>query len=332
MKKKKKIVNEQKEQKILIGYLTDKRRLYSFEQFVNFLNKIKFKQKIKLLILLNIYSKKDETKKFLDNIINKKLVNVDYEIISFENKNNYIEKIKYLINYGKNNNFKYCLKYDNDLIINNYTLDYLIENASILENPDNLFISPILSSGIPTVDLFIDCFFDEKEKDNIKNIFKNTVMPNNLWGCDYSKLNKHTVEATEWDINKYLDTLDSLKCHFKGIHPIRINKEAISYMNSIILKYKHKIYEKQDYKMKITNTFPYFCNSIFLIKTKIYDKIVTDETLFVDAFDEVPVNKYCKLNKLNSIFIMNSFSIHPIYNSIKNYSNLEEILFKNIFK
>jgi hypothetical protein len=218
-------------EKILIGYLTDMRRLYSFEPFIQFLNKIKFKRKIKLLILLNIYSKNDETKKFLINIINKKLVDIEYDIIQFENKNNYINKIKYLINYGKTNNFTYCLKYDNDIIMNNYTLDYLISNVNILEKSDNLYLSPILSSGIPTVDLFIDCFFNETEKKTINNIFKNTKMPDKLWGFDYSKLNNHTLNADEWKINEYLDTLDSLPCHYKGIHPIRINKEAIQYMN-----------------------------------------------------------------------------------------------------
>ena len=53
--------------------------------------------------------------------------------------------------------------------------------------------------------------------------------------------------------------------------------------------------------------------------------------IYVDEFDEVPVNKYCKMKDLNGIFIENTFSIHPIYNSIPNHRKYEQELFKNIF-
>jgi hypothetical protein len=56
-----------------------------------------------------------------------------------------------------------------------------------------------------------------------------------------------------------------------------------------------------------------------------------DKSLYVDQFDEVPVNKYCKLNNLNSVFVMNSFTIHPIYNSIPKCNVIEEKFFKDFF-
>ena len=193
-------------------------------------------------------------------------------------------------------------------------------------------MTPVISSGIPSVDIFINDFFTDDEKNTINNLFKNTVMPSQLWGVDYSKLNENTINSKEWNVSDYWKNVNTLSTYYKGLHPIRINETAICYLNSVILKYKNKIYEKQDYKLKITNEYPYFCNSIFAIKVSDYEKCVNNPALFVDPFDEVPLNKYMKLNNMNGIFITNSFSIHPCYNTLPNYKIIEDSFFSKIFE
>jgi hypothetical protein len=311
---------------ICIGYLTDDRRTYTFEKFIYFLNKVEQKKKIHLLLLINNISND-----FFENIIKTNLRDINYTILSFPNENNYINKIKTFINFTKINNIKYCMKFDNDLIVNNYTIDFMIENARLLENKDNLFITPTLSSGIPTTDYFIEDFFNADEKKNIHNLFLKTAMPNNLWGFNYEPLNDYTVKSTKWHADKFINKLNELNYFYKGIHPIRINKEAIEYMNSVLLKYKNKIHEKQDYKIQINKNFSYLCNSLFLIDVNNYEKLVNNPTLYVDPFDEVPVNKYRQLHNLNGIFIRNSFSIHPIYNTIPNHQIHEKQFYASFF-
>ncbi len=310
---------------ICIGYLADDRRTYTFDKFIHFLNKVINKEKIHLLILIN-----NINKDFFENIIKANLTNVNYTILSFHNDNNYINKIKTFIDFTQKNNMKYCMKFDNDLIINNHVIDFMIENVTLLENKENLYITPSLSSGIPTTDYFIEDFFNDEEKKNIHNIFLKTTMPNNLWGFNYEPLNEYTIKSTHWEADKFIHKLNELNYHYKGIHPIRINKEAIEYMNTVILKYKNKIYDKQDYKIQITDSFSYLCNSIFIIDVDNYEKLVTNPALYVDPFDEVPVNKFCQMHNLNGIIIRNSFSIHPIYNTIPNH-NIHEKQFYDYF-
>jgi hypothetical protein len=60
----------------------------------------------------------------------------------------------------------------------------------------------------------------------------------------------------------------------------------------------------------------YLCNSFFCINYKNYKKIINDDTLFVDLFDEVPINGYAQKNQLNFCFLKNSLGIHIIYNSV----------------
>ncbi len=311
---------------ICIGYLTDNRRTYTFDKFIRFLNKIERKEKIHLLILINNISPE-----FFDNIIKTDLTGVTYTILSFQNENNYMNKIKTFIDFTKKSNMKYCMKFDNDLIINNHIIDFMIENVDMLENKENLFITPVISSGIPTTDYFIEDLFNEEERKNIQSLFLKTPMPNSLWGFNYEPLNAYTLKSTVWEPAKFIDKLNELNYHYKGIHPIRINKEAIEYMNTVILKYKNKINEKQDYKIQINKEFAYLCNSIFLIKADNYEKLVHNPALYVDPFDEVPVNKFRQMHNLNGVFIRNSFSIHPIYNTIPNHQIYEKQFYDAFF-
>ena len=244
--------------------------------------------------------------------------------MEFTNNNNYIHKINAFIQFTKNNNMKYCMKFDNDLIVNNHVLDYMINNVELLKNSDNLYITPTLSSGIPTTDMFIDDFFNESEKEHIQSLFLKTTMPKQLWGFDYSYLNQHTIYANNWNIDNFINNLNNVDCYYKGIHPIRIDKNSIEYMNRILMENKDKIFDKQDYKIQTIDNPNYLCNSIFLIDVNHYENLVHNSTLYVDPFDEVPVNKYCKLNKMKGLIIRNSFSVHPIYNTIPGFSDIEK--------
>ena len=318
---------------ICIGYLSNNvpkcKRLYTFRPFIDFLNKTKNVSNFFLLLLINPAKNNDEN--YMIDVLKKYGKNVNYESIKFDNNNNYILKIKYLINYSLKNNFDYCLKLDNDIIINNYILDYMYNNLYVLDNDKNLFISPSLSSGIPTCEYFINKFMNKHDKRKIHNIFLKTKFPENLWGYNYNFLNKYTLKSDKWDFKRFSKSLNNCNYHYKGLHPIRLSEEAHEFLNNFIVKNKHKIYSKQDYKMVITNDFSYLCNSIFIIKAKNYKKITDIKELYVDIFDEVPINKFIKKHNLNVAFVDNSFTIHPYYNSVSNHLKREENLFKRIF-
>jgi len=66
-----------------------------------------------------------------------------------------------------------------------------------------------------------------------------------------------------------------------------------------------------------------------MIKTNTWKKIVYDQSLFVDRFDEVPLNRYRLNNNLNMIFIENAYGVHPSYNWIgmEKYRELSDKFF-----
>jgi hypothetical protein len=311
---------------LAIGYLSSDARKYTLNTICEFLKSMKEENKNKIILLILIDENSDS--QFFEKNIS--TVGIKYVIHKASNHNNYLNKIGFFIKYSKQNNIKYCMKLDNDIIINNYTLDFIVENLDILNDDKNLLLSPILSSGIPTCDMFIDNFFNQTEKQEIQKIFLNTSF-GRLWGFDYSFLNEFTTRAKNWSDVGFYEAIKNKNYYYSGIHPIRTSLPAIQYLNNWILKNKNKLFEKTELLLYVDNSSPYFCNSVFVIRTDVWEKILFDQKLYVDPFDEVPLNKYCNREKLNKIFIKNSFTLHPIYNTIPNHYFYEKQLFDQLF-
>jgi hypothetical protein len=312
---------------LLIGYLTCMQRASFFQQFINFMNKLENKSKDKILIY--ILTDENSFNFFWLESLKFDNIRVEFAVCKFvEGYCNYMDKISMFIGYAKNNNFEHLMKLDNDIIINNYVLDYMIENIWLLNDEKNLLITPVLSSGIPTVEMFIKDFFNEKEKKIIYEKFRKTQF-GHIWGFNYTNLGQSKLLS--WDGDKFFSDVKNTGYHYMGIHPIRINPLCILELNNIILSKKDELFKKQDYWIQVDKTLPYLCNSVFIMKTETYNKIIFDRSLYVDPFDEVPVNKYCAKYNLNKIFIRNSFTLHPVYNTLPNHLIYENDFLIKIF-
>lgn len=315
--------------KLLIFYLTDDRRHFTFPHFIKMLDKSKSKGLWKLIILTHS-NDLDFYRNEVNNCdgINFDAVNVHYDDV------NYLRKVNYAINYAETNNFPYVMKCDNDIFINAETLDYMIDNLHSLENSNHLTIGPVLTSGIPGVEYFKEQFLDNDAQRHIEGLFLKTTFQDNYCCGNYAYLNKHTTQSTEWKKEEFFENVRLMNHHYKGIHPIRVNEESLQFLNNYIIKNKTRLLENNNSKLEIiyNDNSPYLCNSIFCIKTDTYKKVVTGEDLYVDQFEEVPLNKYSWNNKMNHLFIKNGFAIHMYYNWKANHIEYERQFCKEFFE
>jgi hypothetical protein len=239
-----------------------------------------------------------------------KLDGISYSVREFQYGLNYMDKI----NFSIAQDAEYSVKLDEDCFINNHVWDYLIENIFWLDDPKYLVLSPLLSNGIPTCDLFIQEFFDKEDADKLFKIFSNSRMPH-IWNVDYSRLNDSI--KTPWNPDAFYKAVSEFPHFYKGIHPVRLSYEAQKLLLDLFLqdKYIDKFLQKSDYSL-LYNKRPYLCNSFFAIKTETWRKIVEDKSLFRDDFDEVPLNLYRENNDLSWLFINKGFGIHTMYNTV----------------
>lgn len=292
---------------ISINYFSNN-RLNFFDLTFHFFNKIKNENKEKIKI--NILSNSSNYDFFNEKIRGYEL---PINVIKFNDGFNYTDKL----NFSISQDTEYSIKLDEDCFINNHVWDYMIENCSVLDNPENLLVTPLLSTTIPSCDLFIDNFLNEEESKIIKDCFLKQQMPVGLFDVDYSPLNETTINAEYWDYKKYYEILNNIPTDTKGMHPMRISYNAQTKINEFILNSYSKIINKNNYSFVEIDT-PYFTNNLFLIKTKLWKDIINSNG---QTYDEIPISNYHRKNGTKILFVNNGFGIHTMYNTIYGNQN-----------
>lgn len=294
-------------------YLAHRRMEYSNLLFLN-LSKCKFKDFHITICSMNCA--KDRAEAVVKNAI--ETYNLDASLfITYETLNNYLDKINYCIN----QDYEYSIKLDEDIFMGPHAWDYLFNNMSLLNNEDNLIISPALSSGIPTIDLFIKYNLNEHQKNELHNEFSKAII-SNAWGIDYSFLNE--ALRPKYNEELFYNLVKNFNHYYKGIHPVRVNLNIQNKLNELIKNNINMFFQDRNFIIEELNR-PYICNSIFAIKTNIWKNIINNKSLFVDNFDEVALNKYKEINNKKILFIANTFAIHTMYNTLWEYSDIDYI-------
>lgn len=293
---------------ISLNYLSNS-RLEFFDLIFYFINKIKPENKEKIKI--NILAPQSKIDFFINKISSYPTLAIN--IIPFPDGMYYIQKLNYAMSQPE----EYSIKLDEDCIVNNYIWDYMIENVNILDNDENLLLSPLLSTAFPASDLFIEGFLNENQQNIINNYLKNREMPNGLFGVDYSPLNKCTIHADKWDYKAYLKALGELPTERKGLHPMRISYEAQTTINKFILENYEGIINKNEYGI-IEIDSPYFTNNLFMMKTKLWKHIFETGG---GEYDEIGISNYKRANNKKFLFIKNGFGIHTTFNTIYGNQN-----------
>lgn len=222
---------------------------------------------------------------------------------------NYMNKIKQACALP----YKYTIKMDEDIFMGPQAWDYFFENLHLLDDEQNILLTPALSSGIPTCDDFIKHNLSITEQKEAFKIFGQTNIPN-CWGADYSILRK-CLKDNGYITDDYYNNVRNVQHFYKGIHPVRVGLDAINFINKKIEDNIDKFLEPRNYYVN-NMTRPYFCNSFFAIRTDLWKKIIYDKSLFRDGFDEVAINNYRNKTGKNFLCIPNAFSIHTMYNTL----------------
>lgn len=187
--------------------------------------------------------------------------------------------------------------------------------------------APLITSGIPSVELFLDNFVDLETAAFFREEFSKTHIPN-MWGANYEHL-KYDKE----DYCSFFALADQTQHYYKGIHPLRVNSNLQRLLMNYILcnpSWKNPNIEHNLMSMGA----PYFCNSVYMMPTAEYknviDGILKGEFTF-DTFDEVGLNQYIKKHNKQFVFNFNAVAVHPSYNTIgRDYVTISEDFFENI--
>jgi hypothetical protein len=316
--------------KLQINLFSCSSRAYRFPftlKMVNEISNIKNLDKIKVCI----HGEKDiiETWKAF---FQKNGHNFELELIEYRNLN-YLNRVYR----AQETDFKYSCKLDDDVLISRHVLDYMIDNLSAI-NPKNPIIAPILSNGMPSVELFIQEFLNEEDLKIAHQLLLNGSVQENLWGLDYSEINTKIRSMREWNGREYWDFVANCNTgwetrpvpwyHFmvRGVHPARFSFEYNMFIASKIVQYKDKFFNKNEYSFETYDT-SYFTNNMFIAETKFWKDTVG---MFYDEWDEGQLTLKMKIDKSSVLYVKNGFGVHMAYGMTHGQKIIEENYINNL--
>lgn len=238
-------------------------------------------------------------------------ISASIEVACHTNIRNYIQKAEYATKMP----YEYSIKLDEDIFLSHHVFDFMFtKGCELLEDPQNLFCTPALSNGIPSVQNFMDTYLTDDEKMKLVDVFSKSKIPKGLWGVNWDR--EQLVLSGGYNHDTWFDTVARNPHYYKGLHPIRYDWDSQLLMNEYVKKYIGKFNDPVEFTVQEINR-PYFCNSVFLIKTSEWNRIVNNQSLFVDDFEEVPLNRHWKNTGKKGLCITNAFGIHTMYNTLE---------------
>jgi hypothetical protein len=234
---------------------------------------------------------------------------------------------------------EYTCKWDDDVFINRYVWDFLIENVHMLEDPTVSVLAPTLSNGMPSVELFIKDFLTEEETSIAhKILLKDNINPS-MFGCNYESVYNAVKNATEWDGEAYWKMMDEINptkdrtglpwfyTIVKGVHPARFSYDYNMFLANHAIANVDTILKKGDHYFDRYIT-PYFCNNLFISTTEFY---VSSQELFFDHWDEGQMTMLANRRDQRPMYVRNCYGIQMAYGCTDRQREIEEYYLTNLF-
>lgn len=240
---------------------------------------------------------------------------------------NYMSKVRL----GLDQDHEFLIKMDEDTVLTSDGWDRLFALTESMQDND-LFCTGAISSGIPTCDLYIKNFLPKYKTilDNMFSLTRYDFIPALLHPpFGYGEL--HPAPSEEWNSDKFYEKVSALETYYKGIHPVRANFLASKFINDKILEDLPSTMKPIDSEIiRDSSKYPYFCNNIFGIRSKDWRELVDRHDLYVDAYDEVVLNKFKKEKNKNMVIDTGIPIIHTLYNWLIEDPNYEPKLIDEI--
>lgn len=232
----------------------------------------------------------------------------------------------------------YICKWDDDVFINRYVWNYMIENVNQLNDSNISVIAPTLSNGMSSVELFIKDFLSADETKHVHDIFLRDNIDPNIFGCNYYKIYEYISNLQKWNGDAYWKLMDEhdptldrqVPWYYKivkGVHPARFSYEYNMYVANHAIQNKDNILKKQDYYLDQYIT-PYFCNNLFITTRDFY---LEAQKLFFDHWDEGQLTMYAMQQGKAPAYVRNCYGIHMAYGCTNNQKEIENYYLDNLF-
>lgn len=279
--------------------------------------------------------------------------------VSALHQNNYIHKMMTALQLAEQNRYEFMLSMDDDIFMPPAVLEYMLRHTHVLgstpiasdstnQQSGCYYLTPTLSSGIPTVGMWAQSFLTMEQRKQIEKCYAA-----NIFG-QYAHNTYHTLNPVPnpWNEWKFYESVKNrVRTHkMKGIHPVRVNNTCMDQLHSMVLANLGNYWMKSvDFSSNETSTdqgkfsakmtikvlgydkIPYLCNSVYAIRTEVYRRMMNREEL-AHRYDELPANLDAQERGMQHCIVDGAFVIHPGYNTNPRCLRMETEVFHEIMQ
>lgn len=311
---------------ISINYLAHLSHRKIFFKYISYyLYKIKKENKKNISFIIH-YTNNES---YWNNEVEKLLVEgIDAVAIQYMIGLNYMSKVRAAIQ----SPLEFSISVDEDTLLSNHAWDSLIESTYLLNNPNILLVTPLMSIEVGSVDLFIEKLCGKQLELEKLYLEVDFTKIGNLWGVDFTSLNEYTLGRSIWNYEEFYNKVETIPHYYKGIHPIRISKKAQIKVVSLILDNYEEFTKFKTYSEPVMLDRPYFTNHTYLLRTSTWKNILKDKSLVKDDFDEVPLNLYRRKHNYKIAYLTECFGLHAAYSTIgkEDQNEVEQTLLRGL--
>ena len=265
--------------------------------------------------------------------------NFEYKLYEYKDST-YLDRVRT----AHQTDCKYSCKLDDDVFLPRHVWDYMIDNLGAITHK-NPILAPILTNGMPSVELFVEDFLNEEDRNTAYGMFlqqwdrpKNSAIPVNLWGLNYESINNKISSMTKWDGREYWDFVASADIKWetnpvpwyyfqvRGVHPARFSLAYNLFIARKVFENRQKFFGKNDYYLD-TYEAPYFTNNVFMCETSFWRNSLP---LFDDGWDEGQLSLRVSMDKASILYVRNGFGIHMAYGMTEGQKIIERTYTDNL--
>ncbi len=246
-----------------------------------------------------------------------RLFSKKYDLDLFCGPSFYPDKIEAIIKKYNPSHYTFFIKHDEDVLVSKNTwLTLLGQTSAVLSDEKNLLLTANLSTGIPSWYYFCNQFLASSLYQKLLRLLPFLKIAPRVWEQDYSAISEFQEKNLKWNEEQYWKIMNDLRTPLKGLHPVRVFLLLPFIINSYVASQYTK-FQNTKVNNKIAKVSDrYLCNSFFIMKYSLYNKIFHDKSLYLDSYDELPINNYKHKTSTFFVFLKNSLAVHFLYNSV----------------
>ena len=219
---------------------------------------------------------------------------------------------------------KYSVRIDDDIFISTPLWNFMLSTMDEVLSQERVHAyCPVYSTGMPSVDFFIEDFLSPEDQEFMGTIFKRESVHARPWfpQCDYTHIQEAIDKMDKWDSKEYWKEVLRHNTVFQSIHPMRFSSEGNLFLAKRIFENFNKILDEQDYECIAIEGMP---NSHWTCTRTANWRRAVAEFGPHDPFDEMYMQCNERKYGLTTVYIKRGFAIHPCHGYVPNREKIDE--------